>query len=103
MSSTFNYGVGQFELREKGVYYLGRDPRRQPQAAAAAMWRLNILAQTRDDKSESWGRLLEWRDNDKVPHIWAMPNELLQSDGAAGGAIRTRTAWTCHRAGKTRT
>lgn len=81
MSSTFNYGVGQFELREKGVYYLGRDQEGNPKPPLRLCGRLNILAQTRDDKSESWGRLLEWRDNDKVPHIWAMPNELLQSDG----------------------
>ena len=80
MSSTFNYGVGQFELREKGVYYLGRDQEGNPKPPLRLCGRLNILAQTRDDKSESWGRLLEWRDNDS-PHIWAMPNELLQSDG----------------------
>lgn len=81
MSFTFNYGVGQFEVREKGVYYLGRDQEGNPKPPLRLCGRLNILAQTRDDKSESWGRLLEWRDNDKVAHTWAMPIELLQSDG----------------------
>jgi len=81
MNSAYNYGAGQFELREKGVFYLGRDKEDKPKPPLRLCGLLNILAQTRDDKSESWGRLLEWRDNDNVPHSWAMPNELLQSDG----------------------
>jgi putative DNA primase/helicase len=43
---------------------------------------LHVVAKTRDTKSNSWGRLLRWKDGDGVPHEWAMPIELLHGDGA---------------------
>ncbi|MEO7128148.1 MAG: DUF927 domain-containing protein, partial [Rhodoferax sp.] len=33
-------------------------------------------------KRVEWGRLLEWQDDDNVMHRWAMPLELLESDGS---------------------
>lgn len=81
-AEQFTYGAGQFQVSENGVYYLGRDKEGNPKPPLWLCGRLTILAQTRDDKSAAWGRLLEWRDNDKVVHRWAMPNELLQGDGA---------------------
>ncbi len=39
-----------------------------------------MVAKTRDAKSGEWGRLLEWQDDDKVTHQWAMPLALLQDD-----------------------
>ena len=41
-----------------------------------------IIAKTRDEKSGEWGRLLEWQDDDSCTHQWAMPLELLESDGS---------------------
>jgi hypothetical protein len=72
----------RFELRDNGVFYLGVDKEGNPKPEQWVCGRLDILAQTRDGKSAEWGRLLEWRDNDGVVHTWAMPNELLQTDGA---------------------
>ena len=42
---------------------------------------LAIEADTRDDRSENWGRLLRFPDRDGVWHQWAMPMELLGGDG----------------------
>ncbi len=38
--------------------------------------RLDVVAMTRNNSSESWGRLLRWHDADNKPHQWAMPIEL---------------------------
>lgn len=35
--------------------------------------RLDVIAQTRDNDGNEWGRLLEWHDNDNRKHVWAMP------------------------------
>ena len=43
---------------------------------------LYIEALARDDKGNSWGRLLVWKDADGKPHEWAMPNYMLASDGS---------------------
>ena len=82
MCSRFEYDGGEFELGENGVVYS-----RQPKSGEdrETLWicsPLHIKAMTRDDQGHEWGRLLEWRDADGVLHQWAMPMELLQSDGA---------------------
>ena len=71
----------RFDVRDSGVFYLGRDRDGNHKPPLWLCGRLDIRAQTRDDKSREWGRFLTWQDNDHVPHSWAMPNELLQSDG----------------------
>lgn len=43
---------------------------------------LHVIAQTRDETSNAWGRLLEWKDADGMTHGWAMPMSLLEGDGA---------------------
>ena len=40
---------------------------------------LKVLAETRDNGQQNWGRLLSWRDNDGHDHQWACPAELLQA------------------------
>jgi len=40
---------------------------------------LKVLAETRDNGQQNWGRLLYWRDNDGHDHQWACPAELLQA------------------------
>lgn len=76
------HAAGQFALSKEGVFYHGKDDEGKTKPPLWLCGRLDIVAQTRDGKSAAWGRLLQWRDNDQVPHTWAMPNELLQSDGA---------------------
>ena len=41
---------------------------------------IEIIAKTRDTNSGTWGRLLQWRDDDSVLHTWSMPLSLLQGD-----------------------
>ncbi len=45
--------------------------------------RLEVIARTRDQAGENHGRLLRFIDPDGLEHRWAMPMELLASDGAA--------------------
>ena len=88
---AFAYGRGRFELRPHGIYHV--EPAKE--GGEVETWvcsPLRIAAKTRNDHSHDWGRLLEWQDDDRRAHRWAMPAELLQGDGvdvrkelAAGG------------------
>ena len=79
------YGSGLFELKDGGVYFIGRETAKelagQDKAARWICSPVSVVAATRDTKSAEWGRLLEWQDADGVRHQWAMPLELLQGDG----------------------
>lgn len=80
--STISYLVatGRYEVSDRGVFYInsGNDGDEPPRFICS---RLNVLANTRDKNSNSWGRLLEWWDSDSVRHTWAAPVDLLQGDG----------------------
>ncbi len=80
-SITCAYGGGTFDVSNRGVYFIGTDKDGNEQPPRWICSRLDIVAKTRDAKSGEWGRLLEWHDDDNVRHQWAMPLELLQSDG----------------------
>ncbi|WP_298808001.1 DUF927 domain-containing protein [uncultured Psychrobacter sp.] len=41
---------------------------------------IEVIAKTRDTSSGTWGRLLQWRDDDSVSHTWSMPLSLLKGD-----------------------
>lgn len=43
---------------------------------------IEVMAFTRDNRNESWGKMLRFRDKDNVDHFWAMPMELLSGDGS---------------------
>jgi putative DNA primase/helicase len=73
----------KFEVRADGVFHHGLDHDGEAKPELRLCGRLDILAKTRDEKSAEWGRFLKWKDDDGVPHLWAMPSELLQSDGVA--------------------
>jgi putative DNA primase/helicase len=45
--------------------------------------RLDVLASTRGENGEDWGRLLSFKDGDARVHEWAMPMEMLAGDGHA--------------------
>jgi uncharacterized protein (DUF927 family) len=44
---------------------------------------LRVLALTRDERGEGWGRLLEFEDRDGATHRWAAPCILLSGSGEA--------------------
>lgn len=75
------YNGGRFEVSEKGVYFVGKDKEGNEQPPKWICSPLYVIAKTRDDKNGEWGRLLEWPDDDGKKHQWAMPLELLESDG----------------------
>jgi putative DNA primase/helicase len=79
---TCAYGGGRFEVSGKGVYFHGKDKEGNEQPPQWICAPLHITAKTRDEKSVEWGRMLEWHDDDIKAHQWAMPLELLESDGA---------------------
>ncbi|SAK50718.1 inner membrane protein [Caballeronia pedi] len=66
-----------FSITKEGVFYTDDDG--MPHWMCSP---LHVRALVRDRASENWGRLLEWRDADNHPHVWAMPMEMLRSDGA---------------------
>lgn len=86
--------VPRFELLEKwtedtqgrrrgpGLYWHGCDRQGEPLAPEWISDPLHVLACTRDQRGEAWGRLLAFDDREKRRHEWAMPMELLRSDGA---------------------
>jgi uncharacterized protein (DUF927 family)/phage/plasmid primase-like uncharacterized protein len=80
-SVTCSYGGGRFDVSSHGVYFFGTDKEGNEQPEKWICSRLHVVAKTRDATSGEWGRLLEWHDDDRVRHQWAMPLELLQSDG----------------------
>jgi uncharacterized protein (DUF927 family)/phage/plasmid primase-like uncharacterized protein len=80
-SITCSYGGGRFDVSSHGVYFIGLDVHGEEKSPSWVCSRLLVIAKTRDAKSGEWGRLLEWHDDDRVRHQWAMPLELLQSDG----------------------
>lgn len=67
-----------------GVYWL--PPAEDGKDSATPWWLsspLHVLAETRDASQSNWGRLLEWRDNDRHPHRWACPVEMLAASDTA--------------------
>src|SRR5579862_1701006 len=68
----------RFQVTDEGVLYVTGDA--DPVKLSA---RIDVVAETRDDQSENWGRCLEWRDAEGTKHQWAMPLELLASESAA--------------------
>ena len=69
-------GLG-YVMRRDGLWWLER------QKSERIAGPFTIAAQTRDEQSDGWGLLIEWRDADGKPHSWAMPRAMLASDGAA--------------------
>ncbi|MGE3745392.1 MAG: DUF927 domain-containing protein [Sphingomonadaceae bacterium] len=72
-SAKFPYG---YSIKNGLLMFAGGDD--DPVIVSAA---IDVLAQTRDDLSASWGLLLGWKDSDKHEHRWAMPMSLLAGEG----------------------
>lgn len=68
-----------FHLSENGLYALDQKGEGENIFICS---RLEISAATRNRDGENWGRLLEFKDPDGVPHSWAMPMEMLSGDGS---------------------
>ncbi len=69
-----------FRLEDDGVYFETGEP---GEPAVHVSGPLEIVACTRDRRSENWGRLMRSVDADGCVHEWAMPMSLLAGDGTA--------------------
>ncbi|MEZ7502915.1 DUF927 domain-containing protein [Psychrobacter sp. Arc29] len=78
------YSDGRFELYHDGLFFVkynDDDPANITfKSKAFVCSPLEVIAKTRDTSSGTWGRLLQWRDDDSVLHTWSMPLSLLQGD-----------------------
>ena len=78
------YSDGRFELYHDGLFFVkynDDDPANITfKFKAFVCSPLEVIAKTRDTSSGTWGRLLQWRDDDGVLHTWSMPLSLLQGD-----------------------
>ncbi len=78
------HDTGRFELYHDGLYFVDYnhdDPANITfKFEAFVCSPIEVIAKTRDTSSVTWGRLLQWRDDDSVLHTWAMPSSLLQGD-----------------------
>lgn len=72
----------QGRRRPPGVYWHGCDRQGEPLPPEWISDPLRVVACTRDDRGEAWGRLLAFKDREGRAHEWAMPMELLRADGA---------------------
>jgi putative DNA primase/helicase len=71
-----------FNVSDCGVFFIPENG--SPIKLAA---RVDVVAETRDDRGENWGRLLRWKDAEMRDHSWPMPLETLASDS---GVVRAR-------------
>ncbi|MGB2784530.1 DUF927 domain-containing protein [Psychrobacter sp.] len=78
------YADGRFELYHDGLFFVkynDDDPANITfKFKAFVCSPIEVIAKTRDTGSGTWGRLLQWRDDDGVLHTWSMPLALLQGD-----------------------
>ncbi len=77
-------GDARFELYHDGLFFVKYnldDPANITfKFKAFVCSPIEVIAKTRDTSSGTWGRLLQWRDDDSELHTWSMPLALLQGD-----------------------
>jgi uncharacterized protein (DUF927 family) len=75
-----------FQVSDGGIFFLKQASDETVERIRLAA-PVEVVAKTRDEAGENWGRLLRWQDDEGRPHQWAMPMEALASDQ---GAVRAR-------------
>ncbi|WP_166739025.1 DUF927 domain-containing protein [Alkanindiges illinoisensis] len=71
----------RFEILPHGIFYIAKDQHDNERAHFICSPVL-VIAKTRDTHGNAWGRLLQWHDDERRLHQWAMPMQLLQGDGS---------------------
>ena len=66
----------KFILNDRGLFY-SEDEGDEKFVSS----KLAITALLRDGRSNNWGRLLEFTEAEKTPHLWGMPMEMLKGSG----------------------
>lgn len=81
-----SYGAGRFEVNEKGVFYIPpkEGGKETPQWLSSPLY---VVAKTRDEHGNEWGRLLRWEDDDGLTHERAISMAMLEGDPAEARQI----------------
>ncbi len=69
-----------FRMLQRGLVW--SDPSDDEKPEVVVSGRFDVLAESRDDRGQSWGVLLRWSDPDGRSREWAMPRSILATDGA---------------------
>ena len=84
LNAPMKHDDGRFELYHDGLFFVkynDDDPANITfKFKAFVCSPIEVIAKTRDTSSGTWGRLLQWRDDDNIKHQWSMPLSLLQGD-----------------------
>jgi len=84
LNAPMMHDDGRFELYHDGLFFVkynDDDPANITfKFKAFVCSPIEVIAKTRDTSSGTWGRLLQWRDDDSELHTWSMPLALLQGD-----------------------
>ena len=72
-------GHKHYQVGNAGVFYV--DDETESKIFVSSL--LEVLAYARDQNSESWGRLLRWKDPTGNLHSWVVPMRMLVGDGVA--------------------
>ena len=84
LNAPMMHDDGRFELYHDGLFFVkynDDDPANITFKFKAFICSpIEVIAKTRDTSSGTWGRLLQWRDDDSELHTWSMPLALLQGD-----------------------
>lgn len=79
----FPYQAGEFVSNEKrGVVWVPASEDGKPASPTWVSTFIDVTAMTRNRDGQEWGRLLEWKDSDRRAHSYAMPQGMLEGDGA---------------------
>lgn len=71
---------GYFEIAENGIWFVKDNEKDEQKLFICSP--IIVLAKTRDDSSNGWGRLLQWVDDAGILHTWAMSMQFFQTDGS---------------------
>ena len=84
LNAPMVYEDARFELYHDGLFFVKYnldDPANITfKFKAFVCSPIEVIAKTRDTNSGTWGRLLQWCDDDTELHTWSMPLSLLQGD-----------------------
>ncbi|SFA85016.1 Uncharcterized protein, DUF927 family [Collimonas sp. OK607] len=71
-----------FVVSKSGVFFTPDQSGDRESRTIRVCSELYVIALIRDRSSENWGRVIKFNDADGVSHKWAVPMEMLASDGA---------------------
>jgi len=81
LAKPMKWENGHFHITEDGLFFIDEDSKGNTYKRTISSPVL-VKAKTRDETSNNWGVLLEWKDDNGIIHTQALSMELFQTDGA---------------------